>query len=168
MVLEVKRSAPDFSLLSQEGKPLTLGEFRGSNVMLAFYPADWTPVCTHELALFQETLDDIRDHHCQVLGISVDSHHTHRAWAKTQHLTFPLLADFWPHGGVARQYGVFREQDGVSERALFFVDPGGLVFDTWVSEDPNIAPGLDIVFGTLERMQGQRGARPPAEEAHHA
>jgi peroxiredoxin len=146
--------APDFTRLDAQGKPVRLSGYRGKNVVLAFYPADWTPVCTSELTLFQETLDDIRSYNAEVLGLSCDSHHSHRAWAERIHLTMPLLSDFWPHGQVAREYGVFRDSDGISDRALIFIDSVGTIREVWVAENPDIAPGLNVVFDTLARIHG--------------
>jgi len=157
--LQPNSQAPDFTLPDVNGHLVTLSSFRGRNVVLAFYPADWSPVCTSELALFQETLEEIRSRNAEMLAISVDSRYSHRAWADYMHLKFPLLSDFWPHGATARQYGIFRESDGTSARALFFVDATGLIRHTWISEDQGIAPGLNIIFEALEQMQ---------EAAHHA
>ena len=156
-------AAADWALPNGDAQSVKLSDYRGKNVVLAFYPADWSPVCTSELALIQETLDDIRSYNAEVLGISCDGPYSHRAWAEHQHITFPLLSDFWPHGQISQQYGVFRESDGTSERALFFVDEAGMIRSVWVAEDPAIAPGLNIIFKTLEEIQ-----RAPQEEAHHA
>jgi peroxiredoxin len=154
------RKAVDFTLPDSDAKPVKLSQYRGKNVVLAFYPADWSPVCTTELALFQETLDQIHDQNAEIIGVSVDSPYSHRAWADKQHLTFPLLSDFWPHGSVSRQFGVFREKDGVSDRALIFIDDAGNVRSTWVADDPDIAPGLDIVFDRLGEMNGAERDKP--------
>jgi len=153
--------AADFTLLNGKGQPVKLIDYRGKNVVLAFYPADWSPVCTSELALIQETLGEIRDYNAEVLGVSVDGHWSHGAWAERLHVTFPLLADFWPHGQVARQYGVFRDSDGMSERALFFIDAAGVIRDTWVAENLGVAPGLNVIFDALERIQGARAKETP-------
>jgi peroxiredoxin len=150
------RLAIDFTLPNGDAQPIKLSDYRGKNVVLAFYPADWSPVCTSELALIQETLDDIHGYNAEVLGISVDGYWSHRAWAAQQHITFPLLSDFWPHGAVAQRYGVFDASDGLSERALFFIDQAGVLRGSWVAEDPAIAPGLNIIFNTLEQIQGER------------
>jgi peroxiredoxin len=96
--LAIDTLAPDFALLEGGGKRIRLGSYRGKNVVLAFYPADWTPVCSNELSLFQETLDEIHAFNAEILGLSCDSHHSHRAWAERMNLTIPLLSDFWPHG----------------------------------------------------------------------
>ena len=148
-----------FTLLDGEKRPVQLSDYRGKNVVIAFYPADWSPVCTSELALIQETLDDIRAMNADVIGISVDNTWSHKAWAQKQNLTYPLLSDFWPHGAVAQQYGVFRQDKGTTDRALFFVDTEGILRTAWVAEDPAIAPGINIIFEALEKMQGVRHAR---------
>ena len=161
IVPEPGTQAPDFSLIGGSGQPVKLSDIRGRNVVLAFYPADWSPVCTSELALIQETLGEIRDYNAEVLGVSTDNHWSHGAWAKHLHISFPLLADFWPHGQVARQYGVFRESDGISNRALFFIDAQGVICDSWVAENPAVAPGLNVIFDALERIHGARGKGTP-------
>jgi peroxiredoxin len=148
-----KTPAPDFTLLNSDAQPVKLSNYQGKNIVLAFYPADWSPICTNELNLIQETLEDIHGYNAEVLGISVDSHYSHRAWADHMHITFPLLSDFWPHGAVAQQYRVFRESDGVSARALFFIDTAGVIRNSWIAEDPKIAPGLNIIFNALEQIQ---------------
>lgn len=152
--------AVDFTLPDQNGNPVTLADYRGRNVIVAFYPADFSPVCTTELALVQEVLDDIHGRHAELLGISVDGVYCHRAFAERNHITFPLLADFWPHGAVAERYGVFRDDDGFSDRALFFVDAEGLLQGSWIAEEPGIAPGLNVIFDGLEQLR--------AEQARHA
>jgi peroxiredoxin len=168
-------AAPDFTLPDSNNQPVRLSDYRGKNVVLAFYPADWSPVCTTELALVQETLDEIREHNAEFIGISVDSSWSHRAWADQQNLTFPLLSDFWPHGAVSERYGVMRDQDGTSDRALFFIDARGKIRDSWVAEDPGIAPGLDLIFGPLEEIEHDGGAQMTgqqdenrAEDTHRA
>lgn len=147
-------TAPDFTLPGGDGRPVALRDHRGHNLILAFYPADWSPVCGSELALFQEVLGEIRGRNAEILGISVDNSFSHRAYGEAQHLTFPLLADFWPHGAVAKQYGVFRDGDGVAQRSLFFIDAAGIVQSSWVSGDQAVAPGLDVVFEALDRLEG--------------
>jgi peroxiredoxin len=154
-MLQAGTPAPDFTLIDGEGRELKLSDYRGKHVVLAFYPADWSPVCTSQLSLYQETLDDIRSHDAEVLAVSVDGNWSHQAWGAQHKITFPLLSDFWPHGEVCRQYGVFREQNGFSDRALFFIDKQGIIRETWVGEHPGISPGLNIVFDALKRLQEQ-------------
>jgi peroxiredoxin len=160
---EPDKPATDFMLPDSNQRPVKLTDYRGKNIVLVFYPADWSPVCTSELALIQETIEEVRGYNAEVLGISVDSPYSHRAWAEAQRLGFPLLSDFWPHGEVARRYGIFRENDGISERALFFIDAAGVIRESWVAEDPAIAPGLNIIFDALERIErGQGGSKKAA------
>jgi peroxiredoxin len=144
--------APLFTLPDAEKNPVQLADYRGKNVVLAFYPADWSDVCTSQLAIMQQHLDRIRSYDADVLAISVDSHESHRAWAQYQGLTFPLLSDFWPHGAVAERYGVLRPADGISERALFFIDRDGLIQDVWIGEHPGVQPPIDVVIAALERI----------------
>src|SRR5713101_2428378 len=116
--------APEFALPSTPDQRVSLAEFRGKPVILAFYPEDWSPVCSDQLALYQELLPEFRRFDAELLGISVDGIWCHLAFAKDRNLHFPLLADFEPKGEVARQYGVYRAQDGTSGRALFVLDGG--------------------------------------------
>jgi peroxiredoxin len=163
--------AIDLTLPDAHRAPVQLSDFRGKNVVLAFYPGDWTPVCASELTLMQETLEEIHAHNAEIVGISTDSSASHRAWAEHEHLTFPLLSDFWPHGEAARRYGVFDDRAGVCGRALFFIDAEGTLREAWVAEDPAIAPGLDVVFDALGRIQGTARRSPElqleGEELRH-
>jgi peroxiredoxin len=153
--------APDFALLDGDGNFVRLSDYRGKNVVLSFYPADWSPVCSSELSLFQECLEEIGHYDAQVLGISVDGPFCHHAWAEHLRITFPLLSDFWPHGQVAREYGVFRADEGVADRALFFIDKDGAIRQTWLAEQPNLAPGLNVVFDALERLHALQVREQP-------
>jgi peroxiredoxin len=144
--------APELALPDENGDLVRLSDFQGKNVVLAFYPGDWTRVCTAELSLIQETLDQIHDYDAEVLAVSCDTSHSHREWTRELGITFPVLSDFWPHGEGARRYGVFLNKNGVSNRALFFIDRDGILRDSWVAEDPDIAPGLDVIMKTLESM----------------
>jgi peroxiredoxin len=149
--------APDFSLSDGDGRQVRLRGLRGRHVVLAFYPGDWTPICSNELTLFQETLDEIHALHTEILGISCDSVPTHKAWAAELKLTIPLLSDFWPHGDVSRRYGVFRADRGTCDRALIFIDSQGTIREVWAAENPDIAPGLNVLFEALARMQPETG-----------
>src|SRR5213075_3539706 len=120
--LPVGTRAPDFALSSAPDRTVSLAEFRGRPVVLAFYPADWSPVCGDQMALYNEMLDEFQDFQAELLGISVDGAWCHSAFAKQNKLHFPLLADFEPKGAVARTYGVYDEKDGVCERALFVIN----------------------------------------------
>src|SRR5919106_4527542 len=119
--------APDFTLHSTPDQGVSLRDFRGRPVILAFYPADWSPVCGDQMALYNEILPEFQRFGAQLLGISVDGKWCHNAFAASRNLNFPLLADFEPKGEVARAYGVYRASDGTSERALFVIDDDGVI-----------------------------------------
>ena len=150
--LEAGVPAPDFRLPVGPGQTLALGSLRGRPVILTFYTADWRPVCGDLLESYQEFLPEFARFNAQLLGISVDSVWCHRAFAEALGLTFPLLADFEPKGAVARAYGVYRQADGTSERALFVLDPDGLIRWRYVAP-VNVNPGADGILTALERMQ---------------
>ncbi|WP_327090755.1 peroxiredoxin [Nonomuraea sp. NBC_01738] len=114
--------APDFELPDQHGTPMKLSGFRGRNVVLVFYPAAFTGVCHSELHALREFSTD-----AQILTVSVDSMFTQRAWADQEGYTFPLLSDFWPHGQVSQQYGVFDDMKGLAKRGTFIIDGGGVI-----------------------------------------
>jgi peroxiredoxin len=118
-LLEPGTPAPDFTLHVTPDQKLSLSELRGRPVILAFYPADWSPVCGDQMALYNEVLPEFKKHNAELLGISVDGVWCHKAFAKDRRLHFPLLADFEPKGAVAKAYGAYRDGDGVCERALF-------------------------------------------------
>ena len=149
--------APDFSLHSTPDQAVRLSEFRGRPVILAFYPADWSPVCGDQMALYNELLSEFRRFDAELLGISVDGIWCHLAFAADRHLHFPLLADFEPKGEVARQFGVYRDQDGTTERALFVIDADGVVRWSYVSP-VGVNPGADGILRALEAL--------PSEAAH--
>src|SRR5881392_2928275 len=154
--------APDFTLSSGPGQTLSLGGFRGRPVILAFYPADWSPVCGDQMSLYNEILPEFERYHAQLLGISVDGAWCHAAFARDRKLHFPLLADFEPKGDVARRYGVYRDKDGVSERALFVIDADGKVHWSYVSPI-GVNPGADGILSALEDLQNKQ-AMPEAAE----
>jgi peroxiredoxin len=137
---------------------VSLREFRGRPVILAFYPADWSPVCGDQMALYNEVLDEFTRFDAELLGISVDGVWSHVAFAHDRHLRFPLLADFEPKGDVARRYGVYRAQDGTSERALFVIDAEGIVRWSYVSP-VGINPGADGILRALESIAEVRHAQ---------
>lgn len=145
--------APDFALSSAPGRTVSLANFRGRPVILAFYPADWSPVCGDQMALYNEVLPEFERYNAQLLGISVDGVWCHAAFARDRKLRFPLLADFEPKGAVARRYGAYREGDGFSERALFVVDGDGVVRWSYVSP-VDVNPGADGILRALEALAG--------------
>jgi peroxiredoxin len=143
--------APDFTLRVTPDQHLSLSDLAGKPVVLAFYPADWSPVCGDQLALYNEVLPEFRKHGAELLGISVDGVWCHDAYAKDRHLRFPLLADFHPKGDVSQSYGAYRHNEGLCERALFVVDPNGVIFWSYLSPIA-INPGADGILGALERI----------------
>ena len=151
--------APDFTLHSTPDQSVSLSEFRGRPVILAFYPADWSPVCGDQMALYNEVLDEFARFDAELLGISVDGVWSHVAFAHDRHLRFPLLADFEPKGDVARRYGVYRPQDGTSERALFVIDADGIVRWSYISP-VGINPGADGILRALESIAEVGHAQP--------
>jgi peroxiredoxin len=145
--------APDFALADASGHPLRLGELRGRTVVLAFYPLDWSPGCSQQLDLYQQEIDEFRNRGVELLGISVDSLYSHGAWAALRGIAFPLLADFHPSGEVARRYSVWREQDGYSERALYVVDPGGVIRYSHVAPYLDHVPELDELLEAVDQVR---------------
>jgi peroxiredoxin len=144
-------AAPYFRLSSTIEKPMGPSDYRGRPLILVFYPADWSPVCTDQLALYQEVMPEFERHDAGLLGISVDGIWSHLAFAKDRNLRFPLLADFEPKGEVSRLYGVYRADEGTSARALFVIDPAGIVSWSYVSPD-EVNPGADGILRALEDL----------------
>jgi peroxiredoxin len=143
--------APEFTLHVTPDQKLSLSELRGRPVILAFYPADFSPVCGDQMALYNEILPEFEKHKAELLGISVDGVWCHSEFAKDRHLHFPLLADFEPKGGIAKKYGAYRDGDGFCERALFVIDGRGMIFWSYLSP-VGVNPGADGILGALEEM----------------
>lgn len=146
--------APEFELFSTPDQKLKLSELRGKKVILVFYPADWSPVCGDQVALYNEMLRYFHKYNAEVVGISVDSKWCHLAFEKDRGLHFPLLADFEPKGAVARSYGVYDEKEGQCERALFVLDEEGIIRWSYLSP-VGINPGADGILEALESMSGK-------------
>jgi peroxiredoxin len=128
MAVEVGDEAPDFELKDQHGTAVKLSSFRGDkNVVLVFYPLAFSGVCTSELCAMRDEFPEVSRDDVELLTVSVDSVFTHRAWSDAEHYEFPLLSDFWPHGEVARAYGVFDENMGIATRGTFIIDKNGVV-----------------------------------------
>ena len=144
--------APDFALRSTPDQRVSLREFRGQPVILAFYPEDWSPVCSDQMTLYQELLPEFQKFEAKLLGISVDGIWCHLAFAKDRNLHFPLLADFEPKGEVARAYRAYRAEDGTSERALFVIDAEGVVRWSYVSP-VGVNPGADGILRALADLE---------------
>ncbi len=151
MILQKGIAAPDFELNSTPDQKLKLSDFLGKRVILAFYPADWSPVCGDQMALYNATLKFFRKHNAELLGISVDSKWCHMAFSQTRKLHFPLLADFEPKGMVAKQYGVYNEDEGQASRGIFVIDENGIIQWSYLSPD-GINPGADGILNALEEM----------------
>jgi peroxiredoxin len=150
--------APDFSLHSTPDQSVKLSEFRGQPVVLAFYPADWSPVCGDQMALYNEMLPEFQNLGAELIGISVDGSWCHAAFSRDRKLHFPLLADFEPKGAVASRYGVYRQGEGTCERALFVIDAEGVIHWSYVSP-VGVNPGADGILSALEELQNQPEAR---------
>jgi peroxiredoxin len=143
--------APKFTLPTGPGETISLDDLRGQPVVLVFYPADWSPVCGDQVVLYNEILPIFQDYKAQLLGISVDGMWCHAAFARDRNLTFPLLADFHPKGAVAKAYGVYREEEGTSERALFVIDAEGTVRWSYISP-VDVNPGADGILAALDAL----------------
>jgi peroxiredoxin len=150
-ILQPGTVAPEFSLPVTPDQKLALRELRGRPVILAFYPADWSPACSDELALYNEVLPEFEKYAAELVGISVDGVWCHIAFAKDRHLRFPLAADFEPKGQVARAYGAYREEEGICERALFVIDSNGVIAWSYLSPVA-INPGADGILDALENL----------------
>jgi peroxiredoxin len=151
MILAAGTAAPEFTLHVTPDQKLSLKELRGRPVILAFYPADWSPVCGDQMAVYNEILSEFHKFGAQLLGISVDGVWCHEAFAKDRHLHFPLLADFEPKGAVAKTYGAYRAEDGCSERALFVIDKNGVIAWSYCSPVA-VNPGADGILEALEKL----------------
>jgi peroxiredoxin len=150
-------TAPEFDLRATPDQWVSLSSFRGSPLVMAFYPADWSPICTDQMALYNEVLPEFRRFGASVVGISIDHAWCHVAFASSRNLHFPLLADFHPKAQVAKSYGVYDDSVGMAERALFVVDPEGVISWSYVSP-VGINPGADGILSALESMAGARAA----------
>jgi peroxiredoxin len=149
--LQAGTPAPDFTMKSTPDQSVTLADFKGSPLILAFYPADWSPVCTDQMALYNEILSEFQRYGAKIVGISVDSAWCHVAFAQHRNLHFPLLADFHPKGEVAKRFGVYDEDIGMAERALFVIDGEGTIAWSYVSPI-GVNPGADGILAALEAM----------------
>jgi peroxiredoxin len=150
--LEPGTQAPGFELRSTPDQKLSLSELRGRPVILVFYPEDWSPVCSDQLALYQQLLPEFQRFGAELVGVSVDGIWCHLAFARDRNLHFPLLADFEPKGEVSRRYGVYRADDGTSERALYVIDADGIVRWSYVSP-VGVNPGADGILRALEGLE---------------
>lgn len=154
-MLPLESIAPDFELYSSPDQKLRLNELKDRKVILAFYPADWSPVCDDQMTLYNETGKYFARHNAQLIGISVDSRWSHLAFAERNKFHFPLLSDFEPKGEVARMYEVYNDRKGECERALYVIDEGGMIRWNYLSP-VGINPGADGILNALEALDNQK------------
>src|SRR5438445_566827 len=159
-------AAPDFTLHSTPDQQVSLRDFRGRPVILAFYPADWSPVCGDQMALYNEILPEFQRFNAEMIGISVDGIWCHLAFAHDRKLRFPLLADFEPKGGVASAYGAYRAHDGTSERALFVIDGEGIIRWSYLSP-VGVNPGAEGILAALEDLTQNQPTKNAQKEHRH-
>jgi len=154
--------APDFALPDASGATVRLSDCRGRPVVLVFYPLDWSPGCSQQLDLYQSERAEFERRGAQLLAVSVDSLYSHGAWAAVRGLDIPLLADFHPKGEVARQYRVWREADGHSERALYVIDADGVIRYAHVSPFLHHVPDVYELFTALDGLAARPAPTAPA------
>ena len=150
--ISVGTPAPDFTLKPDSGEDVRLSDLRGRKVVLAFYPLDWSSGCTNQMVGFTRDYGRFEEQGVAVFGVSVDSHHSHKAWREALGIPFPLLADFHPKGAVAQQYGVYNEERGNSRRATIVIDEQGIVRDVSVSAQGEV-PTAEGVCSVLSGIR---------------
>src|SRR5450432_3258899 len=154
MMLSIGTEAPEFVLVSTTNQSLSLSSLRGKKVILAFYPADWSPTCSEQLDLYNESVLLFQKHNAILLGISVDGKWCHRAFSEKKSFDFQLLADFEHKGAVSRKYEAFEEKEGQSKRALYLIDENGII--QWSLLSPkNFNPGADGIMIALKAMESK-------------
>lgn len=151
-MIEPGTPAPDFSLPDQDGDEVSLASLRGQTVVLVFYPLDFSPVCTDQLNVYQEIRPELERARVAMYGVSVDSAFSNKAFQRELGVSIPLLADFHPKGEVARRFGVYDEERGVSLRALVMIDPHGIVRWSYASQSPLEIPGANLIFDALDQV----------------
>jgi peroxiredoxin len=152
LILKPGSNAPEFTLKTTPDQSVSLRDFRGRPVVLAFYPADWSPVCSDQMGLYAQVMPEFKKFDAEVLGISVDGIWTHLAFAKDRKLNFPLLSDFEPKGAVSKAYGAYEARVGESARALFVIDNKGVIRWSFLSPD-GVNPGADGILSALEKLK---------------
>jgi peroxiredoxin len=166
-ILAAGTVAPNFTLRVTPDQNLTLSDLRGRPVIMAFYPADWSPVCGDQMTLYNEILPEFHKHDAELLGLSVDGAWCHAAFARDRRLHFPLLSDFEPKGEVARKYRAYRTSEGVAERALFVLDRQGTIAWSYCSPIA-VNPGADGILDALEKLSDQASSHGRLESTDHA
>lgn len=150
-MLNIGTLAPEFSLPVTPDQNISLSELRGKKVILAFYPADWSPVCGDQMALYNETLKYFKEHNAELLGISVDGKWCHLAYSKDRNFHFPLLSDFEPKGAVSKLYDVYDKNLGECQRSIYVLDEDGII--RWNYKSPiGVNPGADGILNALEEL----------------
>jgi len=161
--LPVGTPAPDFALPDAGGDLVQLSDLRGRPAVLVFYPLDWSPGCSVQLELYQQEIDELTARGARLVGISVDSIYSHGAWAAVRGIRYPLLSDFHPRGEVARRYGVWREPDGFSERAVYVVDADGVIRWAHVSPQLDHLPDVEDLLAALDTVRVDPAPGTPQE-----
>lgn len=151
-ILEPGTPAPDFTLNVTADQTISTKECRGKNLILAFYPADFSPVCSDQISFYNEVLPEFKKLKSNIIGISVDGVWCHDAFAKQNHIHYPLASDFEPKGAVAKKYGAYHDATGVCERALFVIDTKGIIRWSYLSPMGE-NPGADGILEALEKLQ---------------
>ena len=165
-ILTAGMKAPDFTLRVTPDQTLSLSEFAGRRVILALYPADWSPVCGDQMTLYNHVLSEFRKKGAELLGVSVDGPWCHQAFARERNLHFPLLADFHPKGEVSRAYGAYRDDVGESARALFIIDGNGTI--AWSHLSPlAVNPGADGILDALDQMPNLENSNVDTQSPSH-
>jgi peroxiredoxin len=152
-MIEAGAPAPDFALRDQDGNKVSLHDLQGQTTVLAFYPLDFSPVCTDQLNVYQEVLSELEERGVRLFGVSVDSAFCHKAFQQHLGITIPLLADFEPKGEVARKFGVYIEGRGHNERALVMIGPDGKVLWSHKAPSPLEIPGANLIFDALDEQR---------------
>jgi mycoredoxin-dependent peroxiredoxin len=153
MSLSVGQTAPDFALKDQSQKEIKLSDFAGKKkVVLVFYPLDWSPVCTNEHACFVNDMKQFETLDAEVLGVSIDSVWSHKAYAEKMGIQYSLLADFHPKGAMSEKYGVYMPEKGITGRSIFIIDKGGRV--AWAKNyDISVVPDVNEVATALSQLK---------------
>lgn len=162
MAIEIGSRAPDFTLDSSQAEPVTLSSFAGNkNVLLVYYPRAFTPICRGELCQLRDEVDIYQKYDVQIIGVSVDSPFSLKAWAKQQGYPFPLLSDFWPHGEVAATYGTFDDAEGVARRGTFLIDTEGIIRFAQVQQE-DVARDQNNWKDEVARILGPKNRKSPS------
>jgi peroxiredoxin len=151
-ILKAGAKAPNFTLKSTPDQSVSLRDFLGRPVVLAFYPADWSPVCSDEMGLYAQLMPEFKKFDAEMLGISVDGVWSHITFSKDRKLNFPLLSDFEPKGAISKLYGAYETKNGESARALFVIDKKGTIQWSYLSPD-GVNPGADGILSALEKLR---------------